>query len=43
MCTALAIAFLPDALGLPEFAVWAIVMATFAIGNFLALRFTTFH
>ena len=41
--TALAIALLPDALGLPEFAVWAIVMATFAIGNFLALRLTTFH
>jgi putative flippase GtrA len=41
--TALAIAFLPDALGLSEFAVWFAVMATFAIGNFLALRFTTFH
>jgi putative flippase GtrA len=41
--TALAVAFLPDALGLPEFAVWAAVMATFAIGNFVALRLTTFH
>lgn len=41
--TALAIAWLPDALDLPEFVVWAGVVAAFAVGNFLALKLMTFH
>lgn len=41
--TALAIAWLPGALDLPEFVVWAGVVAAFAVGNFLALKLMTFH
>ncbi len=43
LVTALAVAWLPDALGLPELVVWVAVVAIFAIGSFLALKVTTFH
>jgi putative flippase GtrA len=41
--TAAAVAVLPGALGLPHFVVWAVVVALFAVGSFVALRVTTFH